>query len=181
MTRQDKINEIKKYLENNEEALNNCIEELDSYNGYLNDDRYYYMEELPQFYENDVENLLDRVYFGYDEDYSTEEQKAPFNPLRDYFKYNGYGNLVSSNYKDYSSYIDDYLIEELENHKSDIYEIDDNIDLNILFNDLDKITVLEGELKDLEEELKEETDEEAQEDIKQEIEEVKKQLEEMEA
>lgn len=181
MTRQEQIEKIITYLEENEEAAANCIEQLDDYNGFLDFNRYYNMEDLPIFYENDIENLLDRVYFGYDEDYSTEEQKATFNPLRDYFKYNGYGNLVSSNYKDYSSYIDDYLIEELENHKRDIYEIDDNIDLNILFNDLDKITVLEGELKDLEEELKEETDEEAQEDIKQEIEEVKKQLEEMEA
>lgn len=179
MTRQEQIKKIITYLEENEEVANNCIEQLDDYDGYLNDDRYYYMEELPQFYENDVENLLDRVYFGYDEDYTTEEQEAPFNPTRDYFKYNGYGNLVSSNYKDYSSYIDDYLIEELEKYRSDIYEIDDNIDLSILFNDLTKITELEEELKDLEE-LKEETDEEEQEDIKEQIEELKEQIEEME-
>lgn len=179
MTRQDKINEIIKYLEENEEAAVNCIEQLDNYNGFLDYNRYYYMEELPQFYENDVENLLDRIFYGYDEDYTTEEHTAPFNPRRDYFKYNGYGNLVSSNYKDYSSYIDDYLIEELENHKSDIYEIDDNIDLSILFNDLEKITILEADIKDLKNELQEETDEEKQEDIKEQIEELEKELEEL--
>lgn len=140
MTRQEQIKKIITYLEENEEAAANCIEQLDNYNGFLDFNRYYYMEELPQFYENDVENLLERIYFGYDEDYSTEEQKAPFNPLRDFFKYNAYGNLVSSNCKDYLSYIDDYLIEELETNRSDIYEIDDNIDLHVLFDELEEIT-----------------------------------------
>lgn len=180
MTREKKIEEIIKYLEENEEAAINCIEQLDDYNGFLNDDRYYNMEDLPMFYENDVENLLNRVYFGYDEDYSTDEQKAPFSPMRDFFKYNAYGNLVSSNYKDYSSFIDDYLIEELEKYKSDIYEIDDNIDLNILFNDLEKITELEEELTELKEELKEETDEEEREDLQEKIKELEKELEIME-
>ena len=40
------IEKILEYFKNNEEIFNNCIEELDSYNGYLNDDRYYEMEML---------------------------------------------------------------------------------------------------------------------------------------
>lgn len=180
MTRHKQIEKIITYLEENEEAAINCIEQLDDYNGFLYENRYYYMEDLPMFYENDVENLLDRIFYGYDEDYTTEDHQAPFNPRREYFKYNGYGNLVSSNYKDYSCYIDDDLIEKLEQYRSDIYEIDDNIELKVLFDNLETITILEGELKDLEEELQEETDEEEREDIKEQIEETKKQLEELE-
>lgn len=39
---------IKAYFEENEEIFNACIEELDSYNGYLGDDRYYPMDELDE-------------------------------------------------------------------------------------------------------------------------------------
>lgn len=179
MTRQEQIKKIMTYLEENEEAAANCIEQLDDYNGFLDFNRYYNMEDLPMFYENDVENLLERIYFGYDEDYSVNDKTTKFNPMRDYFKYSGYGNLVSSSEKDYTAFIDDYLIEELEKYRSDIYELDDNIDLSVLFDNLTKITELEEELKDLEEELKEETDEEEQEDLQEQIEEIKKQLDEL--
>ena len=34
------------YFKEHEELFNDCIEELDSYNGYLGDNRYYCMDEL---------------------------------------------------------------------------------------------------------------------------------------
>ena len=37
--------EIIEYFKNNEEIFNECIEELDNYNGYLGDNRYYFMDE----------------------------------------------------------------------------------------------------------------------------------------
>ena len=179
MTRQEQIKKIMTYLEENEEAAANCIEQLDSYNGFLDFNRYYNMEDLPMFYENDVENLLERIYFGYDEDYGVNDKTTKFNPMRDYFKYSGYGNLVSSSEKDYSAFIDEYLIEELENHRSDIYEIDDNLDLSVLFDELEKITILEADIKDLKDELQEETDKEEQEDLQEHIEELQDQIEEL--
>lgn len=180
MTRQEQIKKIITYLEENEEAAINCIEQLDDYNGFLDYNRYYNMEDLPMFYENDVENLLDRIYFGYDEDYSTTDKTTKFNPMRDYFKYSGYGNLVSSSEKDYSAFIDEYLIEELEDHRNDIYEIDDNLDLSVLFDELEKITILEADIKDLKDELQEETDAEEQKDLQEQIKELEKELEELE-
>jgi hypothetical protein len=180
MTRQEQIKKIITYLEENEEAAINCIEQLDDYNGFLDYNRYYNMEDLPMFYENDVENLLDRIYFGYDEDYSTTDKTTKFNPMRDYFKYSGYGNLVSSSEKDYSAFIDEYLIEELEDHRNDIYEIDDNLDLSVLFDELEKITILEADIKDLKDELQEETDTEEQKDLQEQIKELEKELEELE-
>ena len=120
------VNEkLKELFENDEELFNSTIEELDSYNGFLGDDRYYEMELLNEFYNGfEPLELLQRVYFGRDDDsWHTDEhgQKhyGEFNPNRDYFTYNGYGNLVSSNYKDYSYLLDDYFIENLiENYES---------------------------------------------------------------
>lgn len=180
MTRQEQIKKIITYLEENEEAAANCIEQLDDYNGFLDFNRYYNMEDLPMFYENDIENLLERIYFGYDEDYGMEDKTSQFNPNREYFKYSGYGNLVSSSEKDYSSFIDDSLIEELEKYRDDIYELDENIDLSVLFNELEKITILEADIKDLKDELQEETDEEEREELQEQIKELEKELEKME-
>lgn len=136
------IKKIIEYFNQNEDILNDCIEELDSYNGYLGDDRYYEMEMLNEFY-NSTEplELLYRTFYGYDADnYITDsygqKQHQEFNPNREYFKYNGYGNLVSSNYKDYIERNDKYLIEELHDNIEYIYTIEQNEELQQLFNEL---------------------------------------------
>ena len=54
-TYEEKINAIIEYFENNEETFNDCIEELDSYNGYLGDDRYA-IEEM-----KDNRNYIDSI------------------------------------------------------------------------------------------------------------------------
>lgn len=126
------------YFKENESVFNDCIEELDSYNGYLGDDRYYYMEDLAEYYSGtDPLEILRRAFYGYDETYSTENRHEEFNPNRDYFRYNGYGNLVSSDYKDYSDYIDEYAIEQMENNRDNIYCIDENRELAELFDALE--------------------------------------------
>ena len=111
--------QLKELFEQDEQLFNAAIEELDSYNGYLNDNRYYSMDELNDFY-NGTEpiNLLQRAYFGRDNDTWTTDSSGKktygeFNPNREYFTYNGYGNLVSSDYKDYSYLLDDYFIDAL--------------------------------------------------------------------
>lgn len=48
--RENTIKKIIAYFEENESVFNDCIEELDSWNGYLGDDRYYEMEMLKEFY-----------------------------------------------------------------------------------------------------------------------------------
>lgn len=116
--------ELKDLFDDNEELFNEAIEELDSYNGYLGDDRYYYMEEIDELlYGRGVLDILLSAFCGYNEDdYTTdgygEKHYCQFNPNCDYFKFNGYGNLVSAWNKDYSGYLDDYFIDELlENHQ----------------------------------------------------------------
>lgn len=145
MTNKEQItNNIIEFFENNKDLFIECIEELDSYNGYLNDDRYYYMEDLNEFY-NGVEpiELLYRCFYGYDDDnYMTDasghKTHDAFNPNREYFRYNGYGNLVSSNYKDYSDKLDNYFIDALIENRQYIDSIENNDELQQLFDELEK-------------------------------------------
>ena len=142
--RENTIKKIIEYFEENEEIFNSCIEELDSYNGYLNDDRYYDMECLNDFYNGcDPIELLNRAYFGYDADnwYTDGHGNkiyGAFNPNRDYFTYNGYGNLISTDYKDYSSHLDTYAIEEMSENRSYIDTIEDDEELSALFDELEE-------------------------------------------
>lgn len=141
--KENTTNKIIAYFEENEGIFNNCIEELDGYNGYLGDDRYYYMEELDELYNgvNPIE-ILQRAYFGYDADaWHTdsrgEKEYGAFNPNREYFTYNGYGNLVSSDYKDYSAFLDRYAVEKMSENRRYIDSIDDDAELAELFDELE--------------------------------------------
>ena len=131
------------YFENNEDVFNDCMEELDGYNGYLGDDRYYSMEELNEFYrDSDPLEILYRAYYGQDDNtYTTDSNDnkiySEFNPNRDYFYYNGYGNLVSSDYKDYSAHLDHYAIEAMSDNRYYIYSINNDEELTALFDELE--------------------------------------------
>lgn len=106
---QENINKILDFFNENEAAFNEVIEEMDSWNGYLGDDRYYYMDELDEIFVNeDPRALLYRAFYGKDEDTSGE-----FNPNREFFRFNGYANLVSSDFKDYSDHLDEYFVNNL--------------------------------------------------------------------
>lgn len=136
------INDIIAYFENNEDVFNDCIEELDDYNGYLGDDRYFDMEEIDEFYrDTNPTELLQRVYFGYDEDDVIidqwgEEREKEFNPMRDYFRYNSCGNLISTSYKDYSDHLDKYAIEAMNKDRYYIDSIEKSEELTALFDEL---------------------------------------------
>ena len=135
---------IIEFFKENENIFNTCIEELDSYNGYLGDDRYYYMEDLKEFYHGaDPVDILYRAFYGRDDDtWHTdahgEKIYGPFNPNRDYFYYNGYGNLISSNYKDYTGHLDVYVVEAMNDARAWIDTIDENDELLNLFDEFEK-------------------------------------------
>lgn len=138
------VKKIIEFFNENEDIFNSCIEELDSYNGYLNDDRYYSMDELNEFYlGTEPLELLCRAYYGRDDDTYTTDSNGnktygEFNPNRDYFYYNGYGNLVSSDYKDYSAHLDEYAIEAMSENRQYIDSIDGDDDLAALFDELEQ-------------------------------------------
>lgn len=142
--REQTIEKIIAYFEENEGTFNACIEELDGYNGYLGDDRYYDMEQLQELYHGvDPIEILQRAFYGYDADTWTTDSRGDktygaFNPNRDYFYYNGYGNLVSSNYKDYSYKLDAYAIESMLENRYYIDSIDNDDVLTALFDKLEE-------------------------------------------
>lgn len=135
--------DILNYFEENEDTFTEAIEELDSYNGYLGDDRYYDMDELDVCYCDTLPSeLLARAFFGYDEDSWNINERGErvhhnsFNPNRNYFKYNGYGNLVSTDYKDYSCQLDEYAIFSMLDNIDEIDAIGDDPELQELFEEL---------------------------------------------
>lgn len=131
------------YFESNEDVFNDCIEELDGYNGYLGDGRYYDMDELDELHRGtEPSELLNLAFFGYDEDtYTTDSSGSKtygaFNPNREYFRYNGYGNLVSADYKDYSALLDKWAVEAMSEDRAYIDTIEDNEELAALFDELE--------------------------------------------
>ena len=131
------------YFEENEDVFNVCIEELDSYNGYLGDDRYYNMEDMNElFCGQSIDWILARAYFGYDEESWTIKHDGTkvygqFNPLREYFRFNGYGNFVSADYKDYTDRLDDWFVESLLENRCNLYFADDFEELSELLDALE--------------------------------------------
>lgn len=137
------IKKIIEYFEENEDTFNECIEELDGYNGYLGDERYYEMDDLNEFFSgSEPIEILQRAYFGRDDDAwhtdaSGNKIYGEFNPNRDYFTFDGYGNLASSDYKDYTHRLDEYFIDELSENRSYIDTIESNEELSALFDELE--------------------------------------------
>lgn len=142
-TQEEITADIIAYFENNEDIFNDCMEELDSYNGYLGDDRYFSMDELDELHNGtEPSELLRRAFYGYDEQTYTTDRDGnktygAFNPNRDYFRYNGYGNLVSADYKDYSGMLEPFAIEVMRENRDYIDSIDNDEELTALFDELE--------------------------------------------
>lgn len=104
------------YYKEHEDDFNHDIEELDSWNGYLGDERAEPMEYLDEFYQGTwPTEILTCAFYGHDDDTWNEENGdyGEFNPNRDYFYFNAYGNLVSTDYKDYIRFLDEYFVQEI--------------------------------------------------------------------
>ena len=133
------------FFQEHDDIYNDAIEELDGYNGYLGDDRYFSMDELDELYcGTEPSELLRRAYYGYDEETYTTDSSGnktygAFNPNRDYFRYNGYGNLVSADFKDYSGQLDEYAIESMSENRRYIDSIDHSDELAALFDELEEL------------------------------------------
>ena len=144
-TAEEVIADIIEFFENNEDIYNEAIEELDGYNGYLGDDRYFSMDELDELHNGtEPSELLRRAFFGYDEETYTTDRDGnktygAFNPNRDYFRYNGYGNLVSADYKDYSGQLDKYAVESMSENRRYIDSIEQSAELVALFDELEEV------------------------------------------
>lgn len=68
-SKEEIVNDILGYLRDNEDDFVELMEELDSWNGYLGDDRWYDMDELNElFVGTEPIEILQRAYFGIDND-----------------------------------------------------------------------------------------------------------------
>ena len=111
----------------------------------MGDDRYYEMEMLDEFYKGaEPLEILHRTFYGHDDETWTTDSSGnkiygQFNPNRDYFYYNGYGNLISADYKDYSGHLDSYFVEEMLDNRQHMYSIEENVDLCTLFDELEEV------------------------------------------
>ena len=81
------MNRIRKYFEDNPEIFNTCVEQLDDYNGYLDGEHCYSMDEFDEicFGLTSTEIAL-KIYYGFDADsYTTDsygnKSYSEFNPL----------------------------------------------------------------------------------------------------
>ena len=144
-TKEAIYSDIINFFRENTDVFNECIGQLDSWNGYLNDDRYYSMDELDEFYrDSDPSEILYRAFYGHDADTWTTDSYGnksygEFNPNRDYFKYNGYGNLVSTDYPDYSDYLCKSTVEDMAENRDEIDAIGENSVLSELFDELENL------------------------------------------
>lgn len=115
MTWNELLNQAIDYFNTHEREFTWSIEELDSWSGFLEEDRIPEMYEIDDYFENDtVKELMKRALDGHDCD------GGEFNLDREYW-YREYwtGNLVSTDTKDYSSYLDDPFIECLYEEYAD--------------------------------------------------------------
>lgn len=111
MTYEEMIDKAISYFEENDDDFIRVMEELDSWNGYLGDDRYYPMSDIDElFCDTKVSDFLD----GLSDDFNHNDK---------YFKYGVYG-LESSDEVDYSDYLYNYTIQAIyENaHRIDLPE-----------------------------------------------------------
>ena len=83
------------------------------------DDMVYNMEDLNEFFQGqDADYIICRAFYGSDEG----REESSFNPNRDYFMFNGYGNLVSLDYLSFNQYSGKFKLSDFN------YEVDNIIE-----------------------------------------------------
>jgi len=115
------VKELMNYYKENEENFVDDIEELNGWNDCLYGDQIYSMSDFDEVLQ-DIEpsDIMHVVSYGYDEPVNKDEERQPFNPNRQYFYFNGYGNLVSTDKIDYSAYLDTYFIQDIIDNNANL-------------------------------------------------------------
>ena len=130
-----KIMEVLKGMEDGE-LISVWNEYCDNCNMF--DDRIYYMEELDEFFSGqDATYILNRAFYGHDQ----WGDNSKFNPNRNYFTFNGYGNLISLDWIGWNEYAGNFG-DCIDEHALIDYIIENN---DCLYND-----EIQGVLDDME-------------------------------
>lgn len=119
------IEAILNYFEENPDAFADCMEDMDSWNGYLGDDRYYGMDEFDELNDNRSPlELISSINF------------SNFNPNDNYFRFDIYG-IESDDERDYSDYLSPSTVRDMLDIRSHLWAIDNDADLCELFDALE--------------------------------------------
>ena len=127
--KQETIEKIINYFEENEGSFESAIEDLDAYNGYLDDCRCYPMMDLDEIlYGVEPSEILRMAHFG------------NFNWNDNYFSFNAYGNLESCYEKDYSFLLDKWFVESYVEYITDYgFDFADDEIAEILKEDIQEV------------------------------------------
>ena len=113
------IDELLNYYKRNGEDFADDIEELDDWNGCLYEDKIFSMDELDEVLQDtEPSEILRSALFGHDESHA--KIRSAFNLDRDYFYFNRLGDLVSTDERDYSDYLEEYFLQEIIDNEADL-------------------------------------------------------------
>ena len=143
-TREEIANDILNFFTNNEDIFSDCIEELDTCNGYLGESMCYPMNMFDSLYrDTEPSEILRRAFYGHDEDNfiirNGNKIYPAFNPDRSYFRLDDNDNFISTDVRDYTGYLDHDLVENMFDCRRDICNIYKYEELAALFNELEKV------------------------------------------
>lgn len=117
----DVVAEFEEYFRDNEDELKDLLRDLNSYTDILDED--YLCTEMDYLnysgtYENDILQAMQDAVDG------SDESGGSFDPTKDYFYWDGYGCLVSTNelYRDFDpdDVLDDGVIESMYDYRDDL-------------------------------------------------------------
>lgn len=112
MTKTDLRKEIIAILDENPALLASVLEELDDLNGYLGGDRWMSMSDLDLVLGDiNPSDVAMMCYWGKDLD--SWNDRPTFNPTRQYFRFNAYGHLESSDVRDYADWNNGSLADDI--------------------------------------------------------------------
>jgi len=108
MTYDELCDQLLDYFEQNEGDFILSIEELDAYNGYLDEGRIYSMDTLYDFVcDQSVEDIMRDALAA------TDVYGGNFDVNKPYFYRNSYGRYISTDEIDYSYWLDKYFVQSL--------------------------------------------------------------------
>lgn len=148
--------ELEEFVKGDTDEVADVCEQIDSYNGFLGDDRYYPMCEIDELVSIEGKSVLE-VLDMFASDFDSNDE---------YFQYGTWG-ISSTNDRDYENLIG--ATEIIEQIKDNINEVD-NDDLEVIFDNEENASTELDDLEELFADL-EEDDEEALKDAQNQLEE----------
>lgn len=135
---EDKRNELVQrviaWFADHKEVFTEVIEELDCFMGYLGDDRRIDMSDFDLYIKNtSAYDLACKIFAGAD------EYDGQFNPNRQYFYFDGYANLVSTDDKDYTFCLDEDFVDTLIDYYQRMWSIEENTELKEMLDQIEDI------------------------------------------